>query len=102
MVEIRATWGFLVRIMQVAKLGPCAEKGEIVKPYESELQLYRVPFRIGCFLVRNDPIWCSLCSHMLGSWGPLFAYFERWNQPGNQERTRIRFEFGVWVLSLEL
>ena len=93
MVEIRAVSSFLVRIMQVAKLGTCAEKGQIVKLYESELQLYRAPFRIGCFLMRNDRIWCSLCSHMLGSWVPLFEYFERWKKPGNEERTRIRFEF---------
>ena len=39
---------------------------------------------------------------MLGSWVPLFEYFERWKKPGNEERTRIRFEFGVWALSLEL
>ena len=31
-----------------------------------------------------------------------FRVFERWNQPGNEERTRIRLEFGVLVLSLEL
>ena len=34
---------------------------------ERERQLLRAPFRIGCFLVRDDHIWCSLSSHMLGS-----------------------------------
>ena len=65
------------------------------------MRLYGGPFRIGCFLMRNDLGWCLLSSSMLGFWGPALGNFRPRNQPGKQEGTRGGFEVGVGVAGPE-
>ena len=74
-----------------------------MKQCESELQLYRAPFRIGCFLMRNDPTAHSAAICLVLGFHCCGILGSGTNRGIKSEpECGLSFLFEVWVLSLEL